>query len=398
MANITPPKYVKQVLITLQSRGYLAYLVGGCVRDMILGVHPQDWDICTSALPEQVRELFDHTVATGIRHGTVTVLIHSHSVEVTTFRTDGGYLDHRHPEAVSFVGDLTSDLARRDFTMNAIALPPDGLVADPFGGIEDIRNGIIRCVGEPERRFEEDALRMFRALRFSARLGFTVEEATLNAIYSKAPLAAALSPERVRDEIEKMLLTKRPQILLTAIDAGLLDRYLPRRKDDPVSELIRLTALPKKALPRWAAFCAVLERHGLISSAQEFLSALRLDGRTIRCCSDCCALLRTPPPRTKKEWKILLNRYGVDTTSCAAACSDVLSTRHCREELRAVLRSGECFSVRHLAVTGDDLVELGLSGRALGEMLDFLLDYVMDYPENNRRELLLQLASGTEEN
>ena len=397
MAKITPPKYVKQVLITLQSHGYPAYLVGGCVRDMILGVHPQDWDICTSARPEQVRELFAHTVTIGIRHGTVTVMLRSHAVEVTTFRSEGGYADHRHPDAVSFVGDLTSDLARRDFTMNAIALPPDGLIADPFGGIADIEKGLIRCVGEPKRRFEEDALRMFRALRFSARLGFTVEEQTLAAIYEKAPLAASLSAERVRDEVEKMLLTKQPQILLTVIDAGLLDRYLRRRGDDPVAELIRITALPKKALPRWAAFCAILERHGLIDSPQSFLQALRLDGRTLRCCGDCCALLRDPPPKTPKEWKILLNRYGVDTTSCAAQCSDILYTRHCRDELRAVLKSGECFSIRHLAVTGDDLVELGLRGRELGEMLNFLLDYVMDYPENNRRELLLSLAGGGSE-
>jgi tRNA nucleotidyltransferase (CCA-adding enzyme) len=281
--------------------------------------------------------------------------------------------------------------------MNAIALPPDGLVVDPFGGVEDIRKGIIRCVGEPERRFEEDALRMFRALRFSARLGFALEEKTLSAVYGKAPLAAALSPERVRDEIEKMLLTARPQILLTAIDAGLLDRYLLRRGDEPVSELIRLTALPKKALPRWAAFCAVLERHGLIASAQEFLSALHLDGRTQRCCADCCELLKEPPPRTAREWKVLLNRFGVDTVSCAAQVSDALYTRHCKDQLRAVLKSGECFSVKHLAVTGDDLVELGLRGKELGEMLNFLLEYVMDYPDNNRRELLLQLAHGTEE-
>lgn len=398
MSNVTPPKYVKQVLITLQSHGYLAYLVGGCVRDMILGVHPQDWDICTSALPEQVRELFSRTLTVGIRHGTVTVLINSHAVEVTTFRSDGSYADHRHPEAVSFVGDLTSDLARRDFTMNAIALPPDGLVVDPFGGVEDIRDGIIRCVGDPSLRFEEDALRMFRALRFSARLGFSVEEDTLAAIYDKAPLAASLSPERVRDEIEKMLLTNRPQILLTVIEAGLLDRYLLPRGDEPASEMIRLTALPKKALPRWAAFCAILERHGLIDSPREFLNALRLDGRTQRCCADCCALLHTEPPRTPKEWKKLLNRYGVDTATCAAQCSDALKSRHCRDALRAVLKSGECFSVKHLAVTGTDLIEMGLHGKELGEMLTFLLDYVMDYPENNRRELLLQLVRGTEEN
>ena len=398
MSTITPPKYVKQVLITLQSRGYLAFLVGGCVRDMILGIHPQDWDVCTSALPEQVRELFPRTLTVGIRHGTITVLVNSHAVEVTTFRSDGIYVDHRHPEGVSFVGDLTADLSRRDFTMNAIALSPDGLIVDPFGGVEDIGNRTIRCVGEPALRFEEDALRMFRALRFSARLGFTVEEETLAAVYEKAPLAAALSPERVRDEIEKMLLTNRPQILLTVIGAGLLDRYLLPRRDETVSELIRLTALPKKALPRWAAFCALLEQHGLIDSPRDFLAALRLDGRTQHCCSDCCELLHTDPPRTPKEWKKLLNHYGVETASCAAQCSDALRNGRCKDALRNVLKSGECFSLKHLAVTGDDLMEMGLRGRELGEMLNFLLEYVMDYPDNNRRELLLQLVRGTEEN
>ena len=194
MANVSPPKYVKHILITLQSRGHAAYLVGGCVRDMILGVHPQDWDICTSALPEQTLEIFPNTRPTGLKHGTVTVYVNSRSVEVTTFRSDGAYADHRHPTAVSFVGDLTTDLSRRDFTMNAIALPPDGLVVDPFGGVDDIKNRIIRCVGYPELRFEEDALRMFRALRFSARLGFTIEEKTLSAIEKKAPLAASLAP------------------------------------------------------------------------------------------------------------------------------------------------------------------------------------------------------------
>ena len=191
MEAISPPKYVRTVLVTLQSRGHLAYLVGGCVRDILLGVHPQDWDVCTSALPEQVLELFPKCITTGIRHGTVTVCVNSRQVEVTTFRSEGSYLDHRHPDAVSFVGDLNADLSRRDFTMNAIALPPDGLLADPFGGVDDISNRIIRCVGVPERRFEEDALRMFRALRFSARLGFEIEAQTISAIAVKAPLAAA---------------------------------------------------------------------------------------------------------------------------------------------------------------------------------------------------------------
>lgn len=191
------------MLLGLQAREYRAYLVGGCVRDMIIGITPNDWDICTSALPKEVMEIFPTSRPTGLKHGTVTVVIGSHSVEVTTFRADGAYSDHRRPDSISFVTDLTADLSRRDFTMNAVALSPDGLTVDPFGGIEDIRLGIVRCVGEPELRFEEDALRMFRALRFAARLGFTIDIDTYSAIAAKAPLAASLAAERVRDELEK---------------------------------------------------------------------------------------------------------------------------------------------------------------------------------------------------
>lgn len=396
MARITPPKYVKHIMITLQARGHAVCLVGGCVRDMILGVQPQDWDICTSALPEQVMEIFPNSRPTGLKHGTVTVIEKSKSVEVTTFRSESSYTDHRHPDSVSFVGDLTADLSRRDFTMNAIAVHTDGLVSDPFGGMDDIKNKRIRCVGEPEKRFEEDALRMFRAIRFSARLGFAIEPETRAAISKKAPLAAALAAERVRDEIEKILLTKRPELVFDLISAGLLDRYLLCRLPDGVL-LRRISALPRKALPRWAVFCRILQQNGCISSTTDFLLSLRLDSRTIRCCVDCAVLLEQAPPDSSVEWKRLLSRKGVDTVTCAAQCSDALYGSECQKALKAVLKSGECFSMKHLAVTGDDLLALGIHGRQLGEMLKFLLDYVMEYPENNKRELLLSLAKYSEE-
>lgn len=396
METITPPKYVRTVLVTLQSRGHLAYLVGGCVRDILLGVHPQDWDVCTSALPEQVRELFPKCITTGIRHGTVTVCVNSRQVEVTTFRSDGSYLDHRHPNAVSFVGDLNADLSRRDFTMNALALPPDGLLADPFGGVEDISNRLIRCVGVPEQRFEEDALRMFRALRFSARLGFDIEEQTMAAIAVKAPLAAALAAERVRDEIEKILLTPAPETAARVIELGLLDAYLIRRPAE-YALFSRLGRLPKKALVHWCALAAILTRYDCISSTADFLTALRLDSRTVRCCTEAALMLQGDKPATRAEWKRCLCRYGVDSVTCTAHCYDLLHGGHSYNELKAILKSGECFSMKHLAVTGDDLLALGLRGRELGEMLRFLLDYVIEYPSNNRRELLLSLARGTED-
>lgn len=396
MNNITPPKYVRQVLVKLQSRGHLAYLVGGCVRDIILGVHPQDWDVCTSALPEQVVELFPKCITTGMQHGTVTVCINSRQVEVTTFRADGSYADHRHPDAVSFVGDLNADLSRRDLTMNAIALPPDGLIADPFGGVEDIEHHLIRCVGSPELRFEEDALRMFRALRFSARLGFDIEEQTMAAIAAKAPLAASLAAERVRDELEKILLTHSPERVHQVIALGLLDSYLLRRPADDAL-FMRLEKLPRKALVRCCALCAILVRYDCISSSADFLTRLRLDGRTIRCCTHAEIMLQGDKPTTKSAWKRLLNKYGVDSVTCAAHCYDMLHGGKSYAELKNVLKSGECFSMKHLAVTGDDLLDIGLQGKELGEMLRFLLDYVIDYPENNRRELLLSLARGAEE-
>ena len=397
MSAIIPPSYVRQVLTTLQARGHSSYLVGGCVRDMLLGVHPQDWDVCTSALPETVLEIFPGSRPTGLRHGTVTVTLGSRQVEVTTFRREGSYGDHRHPDEVSFVGDLTVDLSRRDFTINAIALSPDGLAIDPFGGAQDIRNRIIRCVGDPAERFEEDALRMFRALRFSARLGFEIEASTMAAIEEKAPLAASLAAERVRDELEKLLLTRQPEKLSALVEAGLLDAYLTRR---PLGEfrLLRLNQLPRRALYRWAAFCALLEEAGCISSAERFLSSLRLDNRSLRCIADCEALLRTEPPSQRADWKRLLRRYGVDSADCAARVRDALFGGSCRRQLREVLKSGECFSLKYLAVGGDDLLALGLRGKALGDMLNFLLDYVIEFPENNRRELLLSLAGGTEEN
>ena len=248
---IAVPKEVQAVLDVLRGKGHEAFPVGGCVRDSLRGVEPEDWDICTSALPAEVMEIFPGSRPTGLKHGTVTVVVGSRSAEVTTFRTEGNYRDHRRPDSVTFVPDLLSDLARRDFTMNAIALSADGMITDPYGGVADIQNRCIRCVGEAKTRFEEDALRMFRALRFSARLGFTIEPETLRAIEDCAPTASELAPERVRDEIEKILLTPRPETVGIAIGFGLLSRYVGNGAALP--GLAKIAKMPKKALPRWAA-------------------------------------------------------------------------------------------------------------------------------------------------
>ncbi len=396
MPQINPPKYVRQILFTLQARGHLAYLVGGCVRDVIMEITPQDWDICTSALPEEVLELFPGSMPTGIRHGTVTVIIGSKSSEVTTFRTEGDYRDHRRPDSVTFVSDLITDLSRRDFTMNAIALSADGMIADPFDGVSDIAKRTIHCVGEPKLRFTEDALRMFRALRFSARLGFTIEYETMQAIEQCAPLAAELAPERVRDEIEKILLTTRPETMSAAISFGLMKKYISGA-GWKTPNFADIADMPRKALTRWVAFAIMLRKYGYIPSARDFLMQLRLDGRTIRCCADAEVLLSQEPPRDDLGWKKMLNRYGVDTVTCAVQTYAVIYGIDREKELKNILKSGECFSLKHLAVTGDDLLALGLKGPELGEMLKFLLEYVMEYPDNNKREILLELAKYSEE-
>lgn len=396
MAKIVPPKYVLQLLFTLQTRGYPAYLVGGCVRDLLLGVRPHDWDVCTGALPEQVMAMFPETRPTGLRHGTVLVLMGSHPVEVTTFRAEGGYADHRHPDNVRFVGDLTEDLSRRDFTVNAMALSADGLLSDPFGGREDLKARLIRCVGEPERRFEEDALRMLRALRFAARLGFSIEPATEAAIRKKAPLAAGLAAERVREELERLLLTDAPETVGSLIELGLLDSWLYARPNT-VLEFVRLSALPRKAGDRWCGLCWLLEQHGCISSTSSFLQSLRMDGLTLRRVTAALEILSSPLPETAPDWKRLLARYGSEAAGCAGRCADAFFSRGKAAALRRVLRSGECWSLKELAVSGEDLLALGLGGRVLGEMLDFLLDYVIEHPENNKRELLLSIALGSED-
>ena len=365
------------------------------MRDMLLGVPPHDWDICTAALPEQILEIFPDSRLTGGHHGTVTVRLRGHQAEITPFRAESQYSDHRHPDQVRFVADLTADLSRRDFTVNAMALSSDGVVRDPFGGVADLRQGVIRCVGDPELRFEEDALRMLRALRFSAKLGFSIELFTMEAIREKATLCGSLAPERVRDELEKILLSPAPETAREAVTLGLLDSFLRGHLPETAPE--RLGALPRRALERWVGFAWLLERYGCADSAAGFLQALRLDGHSVRIAAAVSERMKQPLPEAAAEWKRCISTCGVEASLCMARCADAFVARGHTRALKAVLSSGECCSLRQLAVSGNDLLALGLRGQEVGEMLNFLLGYVMEYPENNRRELLLSLAGRSEE-
>ena len=225
--DILMPQKVKFIIKQLMDNGFEAYAVGGCVRDSILGREPNDWDITTSALPGQVKEVFEHTVDTGIQHGTVTVVLDKENFEVTTYRIDGEYEDNRHPKEVIFTANLVEDLKRRDFTVNAMAYNDETGLVDVFGGISDLNEKIIRCVGNAEDRFSEDALRVLRAARFAAQLGFSIEDGTMQAMKSMAPNLANISAERIQVELVKLIISDNPDMIKTAYELGITKIVLP---------------------------------------------------------------------------------------------------------------------------------------------------------------------------
>lgn len=370
-----PPKYVLNILCALDSAGHRAVLAGGCVRDSLLGRRPSDWDIASSASPEEVLALFPRCVPTGIKHGTVTVLSGGGSVEVTAFRAEGGYSDHRRPDSVSFGCPLEADLARRDLTVNAMAMDAAGEITDPFGGRDDLRRRLLRCVGEPERRFDEDALRMLRTVRFSAQLGFEIEPRTLEAIRALAHLASGLSAERVRDELLKTLRSPAPGLVWQLVDLGLLGACLA--PGDASAPREALDVLPIYA--RLAHFCRGLELGGYIMSTDRFLAALRFDGETLRRTASAVEVLKSG----SRDWKRLLRDHGE---------AAVLAAHPKNRALRAVLRSGECWELSSLAIGGRELAALGYSGPELGRELRRLLDHVIDYPADNRADILCKLV------
>ena len=370
-----PPKYVLNILCALDSAGHRAVLAGGCVRDSLLGRRPSDWDIASSASPEEVLALFPRCVPTGIKHGTVTVLSGGGSVEVTAFRAEGGYSDHRRPDSVSFGCPLEADLARRDLTVNAMAMDAAGEITDPFGGRDDLRRRLLRCVGEPERRFDEDALRMLRTVRFSAQLGFDIEPRTLEAIRALAHLASGLSAERVRDELLKTLRSPAPGLVWQLVDLGLLGACLA--PGDATAPREALDVLPIYA--RLAHFCRGLELGGYIMSTDRFLAALRFDGETLRRTASAVEVLKSG----SRDWKRLLRGHGE---------AAVLAAHPKNRALRAVLRSGECWELSSLAIGGRELAALGYSGPELGRELRRLLDHVIDYPADNRADILCKLV------
>lgn len=358
------------ILRRLERAGWEAFFVGGCVRDQLLGRTVHDWDIATSAPPEAAMSLFAKSVPTGIRHGTVTVIEDGTAYEVTTFRSDGRYLDGRRPERVRFVSCLREDLSRRDFTVNAMAMDAAGAVTDPFGGREDLKNRVIRCVGDPDVRFSEDALRMLRSLRFSAQLEFAVDAQTEAAIIRCAGLCAKLSAERIRDEVEKTLLCAHPQTVARMMEYGLLEGIgLAGRAD-----LSPVTGLPAERTVRWAGFQLACPAYDL--------RRLRLDRKTVQLCQSVRQAFR--PHFSELELCRCVAVFGWETADCVCALNGQ------RAELEKLRRSGRCVTLSQLAVDGKDLS--WIEGPAVGKMLQTLLEHVLANPGDNDRARLLELA------
>ena len=389
MDKIIIPQYAANVLSVLNGAGFEAYAVGGCCRDALLGREPNDWDICTSALPEQIIALFTDSIPTGIKHGTISVKTENGLIEVTTFRVDGEYTDHRRPDAVCFTSKLREDLARRDFTMNALAVDLNGNITDCFGGTADIEKKLIRCVGNAEKRFGEDALRMFRAVRFAAQLSFSLDEELILAARKLAHTAAYVAAERIYTETIKALVSPAPETLALAFEWGL---YPGIEACSP--DLSHLKHLPADETTRLLALAATLFKGGCIASPTEFIKSLRGTALQIRASE----LIFSPTPvwlgRTLPQ---LAAAMGRELALYAAAVMEIYGFAGSIAKMEKLLSSGCCLSVKELDISGKDIMALGYSGKDVGNCLDILLQHVLVSPGDNKKEILLQIIKNRAE-
>ncbi len=437
--QIQLPDKVNKIIDTLMAAGFEAYAVGGCVRDCVMGRVPNDWDITTSAKPAEVKDLFPRTIDTGIKHGTVTIMLDKEGFEVTTYRIDGDYEDGRHPKEVTFTACLEEDLKRRDFTINAMAYNErDGLV-DIFGGMEDIRQGVIRCVGNAQERFTEDALRMLRAVRFSAQLGYQIEEGTKDAIRKLAPNLQLISAERIQAELVKLVVSPHPDYLRTAYETGITAQILPEfdlcmktAQNNPhhcysVGEHILHSMQeiePDKVLRLGMLFHDIgkpqtltIDEEGITHNkghaavgekiARKVLRRLKFDNDTMDKVIKIVRYHDQEIGLTKSSVRRAVNHIGEDIFPMLFAVqrADVLAqSDYMREEKLQKLAlikeiydeiclRRECLGLKDMAVTGNDLIALGMPpGRKIGELLHELLEIVLDDPERNTREELLRIS------
>ena len=415
--HIDIPEDVQFILKKLGAAGYEAYIVGGCTRDSILGRLPQDWDITTCAMPEQVKALFPRTIDTGIRHGTVTVMIGANGYEVTTYRIDGIYEDGRHPRDVTFTRSLEEDLKRRDFTINAMAYNPEEGLVDLFGGASDLEEGRIRCVGNPGDRFSEDALRMMRAVRFAAQLGFVIEEDTARAVKTLAGTLVRISAERIRSELEKLLLSPHPELIETAYELGITGTILPE-----YDALTHLAARPAGMYENARLHTAALIPAAAVTKPQRFaammsylqpeqveivMRRLKFDNSTRILTERLVRFQEFAFANTETAMRQFLYKAGEDLfpelvqmrqAQIAAGKADEEDAakkdlKEKEELFRRVTEGGQCFSLDRLAVSGNDLIAAGVKpGRKLGALLHELLEKVIEDQSLNEKERLIRIA------
>ena len=433
------PGKVRLLLDRLRDHGYEAYVVGGCVRDNILGREPEDWDVTTSAKPDEVKKIFGHTIDTGLQHGTVTVMLEGEGYEVTTYRIDGKYKDGRHPEKVVFTPSLAEDLKRRDFTINALAYNEEVGLVDLYNGLEDMESKLIRCVGEAEERFSEDALRMLRAVRFAAQLDFQMEEKTKAAIRKLAYSLEKISAERIQVELVKLLTSKRPEKIVEAYETHLTKVFLPEFdtmmqteqnnphhcytvgmhtvesiKLVPPDKVLRLTMLfhdmgkPEKKTTDEDGidhFRGHAKRSAELS--RRILRRLKFDNDTIRQVSHLVLYHDDKPEPTKKNVRRLLNRVGKENfkSYLQVQYADLMAQSEYKREEKLValkeyerlyeeiVQEKECVSLKELEITGRDLILAGIpTGPGMGEVLNSLLEIVLEKPDLNQKEILISLA------
>ena len=439
------PEHVKFIIDKLQEAGFEGYAVGGCVRDTLLQRVPQDWDITTSAYPEDVKEIFGRTIDTGIEHGTVTVMLDKKGYEVTTYRIDGEYEDARHPKEVTYTDNLLEDLKRRDFTINAMAYNPTVGLVDAFDGIGDIEKKIIKCVGVAEERFGEDALRILRAVRFSAQLGFDIEDKTLAAAKDLSDTLKNISAERIRVELEKLITSNHPDKLITAYKAGITKVVLPefdRMMECPQNTPYHMynvgehtikvmENVPDTKVMRWAALLHDVGKpdsmtmdkkdnnlvhfygHAKVGSLMvpEIMKRLKMDNKTIKlvtrlveCHDDRTASGEMSPASVRwsvhKIGKDIYEQYLQLAYADFQGKSDYGRKKgfdkylYTCQQFKYIMDNNICTCKAEMAVSGKDLIEIGCpKGEIIGTVLDELLAKVLDNPQLNERETLLNIAS-----
>lgn len=401
--SINVPSNAQKVMDVLSDLGYEVYVVGGCVRDSIMGRNPNDWDITTNATPTQVQDAFENTIPTGIQHGTITVMMHGEGYEVTTYRIDGEYGDNRRPNEVKFTSNVIEDLSRRDFTINAMAYNHEEGLIDPYNGLHDIKNKVIACVGDAEDRFNEDSLRMLRALRFSAQLGFKMCLRVRSAIAKNSYSIKNVSMERVQSEFNKILLAD-PSVLEFGSGLNIASKFIPEmisRNGFMTCKIIEPTLhLRLSALFHDIALDSV-------KTTESILKRLKYDNKTIKKVLTLIGCHDRIIDADKKSIKKFLNELGgheVFNDWCSLRLANILAQNpiYSREKVgnlyklkymaTEIAETNEPFQIKDLDINGNDLIALGFSGKEIGEVLKRLLDEVIEHPNTNDKEYLIMFA------